>query len=103
MIDFEELKNRTRASLGLYAETSAMTLESYAKENKPWTNRTTMAWKTTKGSWGWEGDTLQICISGNTPYYKYLELAMEKRFSILVPTMTEHASEILEGMRDILK
>lgn len=94
---------RMRAAIGLYADTSANNLEGIAKEKASWTDRTGHARQSINGDFGWEGDKCKIILSGNTEYFVYLELANEKAYAILKPTIEANTSEILKGYRKLVK
>lgn len=100
--DFKAVERKVRAAIGVYADTAAKKMEAEAKRNAPWTDRTSNARNSIQGDFGWKGKRAVISLSGNMDYFVFLELAMEKRYSILVPTIEKHAKEILEGYRRML-
>lgn len=90
-----------KGAIGLYGDTAAKRMEADAKAHKPWTNRTGNAVNSILGSFSWKGDHARIEISGNVDYFVWLELAHEKRFAILVPTIQKDAPEVLKNYRRI--
>lgn len=90
-----------RAAIGLYADTAAKKMEGEAKGNASWTDRTSNARNSILGDSGWKGKHAVISLSGNVNYFPYLELAMEKKYSILLPTIQKNAPEVLRGYRRI--
>ena len=80
-------EQKMKAALGLYANTAAKKLETEGKRNAPWIDRTSNARNSIQGDHKWEGNRLAIILSGNVNYFVYLELAMEKKYSILLPTI----------------
>ena len=46
-----EREIKTRAALGLYADTVAKKMETHAKSNKPWVDRTGMAKQSLNSTW----------------------------------------------------
>ena len=98
-----EREIKTRASLGLYADTVAKKMESYAKTNKPWVDRTGRATQSLNSSWKWKGDVARVELSHGVDYGVYLELAHEKRFAILQPTVNALSKEILEGFKELMR
>lgn len=90
-----------RAAIGLYADTAAKKMEAEAKQNAPWTDRTSNARNSIRGAFGWKGKHAVISLSGNMNYSGYLELAMEKKYAILLPTIQKNAPEVLRGYRRI--
>lgn len=95
----EEVKQKLKFALGTLADTSVKRMEGYAKENRPWIDDTSNAKNSIQGTWEWRGKDLALKVSGNMEYSMYLELAMEKRYAILKPTVLKHAPEILKNFR----
>ncbi len=95
------LKHKT--ALGLYANTAAKRLEAEAKRDAPWTDRTSNARNSIQGTAGWDGDVLKVILSGGMHYSVYLELAHEKRFATLKPTIDKNAPNILQGYQKLVK
>ena len=91
------------ASLELYANTAAQKLEADAKEKAGWTDRTSQARNSIQGSSGWDGDKLKVVVSANTDYAPYLELANEKQYAILKPTVDADSPEIIRGFQKLVK
>ena len=90
-----------RAAIGVYADTAAKKMEAEAKQNAPWIDRTSNARNSIRGDFGWEGGKAVISLSGNMDYSVFLELAMEKKCAILVPTIERNATDILSAYRRI--
>lgn len=101
--NLREAANKQLAALGLYAETAAMKMEDYAKPNAPWTDRTSNARQSISGGHFWRGNNLVVRLSGGMEYSVYLELAMEKRWAILRPTVERFAPDILSGYQRLVK
>ncbi|OOO66770.1 hypothetical protein BS638_06495 [Clostridium tepidum] len=95
----EKLTNDTTEKLDKYAEKSGMKMEAYAKQNAPWENQTGQARRTLKGGKEWEGDKVNIYISGNMEYSPYLEYKNDGKYAILEPTVNKLSKEILEGFK----
>lgn len=96
------VEQQVKAAIGLYADTAAKKMEGEAKKNRPWTDRTGHAKNSIQGSFGWEGNKAKITLSGNMDYSVFLELANEKRFAVLVPTIQRFAPEILKGYKKVV-
>ncbi|WP_352419831.1 hypothetical protein [Proteiniborus sp.] len=97
------VENKVRSAIGLYADTAAKKMEGEAKGNAPWTDRTSNARNSIRGDFGWKGKHAVISLSGNMNYSVYLELAHEKRFAILVPTIQKNAPEVIKGYQRLVK
>lgn len=85
-----------------YAQAAAAKLEAAAKVDAPWTDRTALARQTIAGVSDWVGDSLRIGIAGNMNYSLYLEFCNEKRYAILWPTINKMATEIIQGMHNLI-
>lgn len=98
-----EREIKTRAALGLYADTVAKKMETYAKTNRPWTDRTGRAKQSLNSSWKWMGDVVRVELSHGVDYGIYLEFCNEKRYAIIKPTIDKVSPEAIKGLRNILK
>ena len=102
--------------------TAAAQIEAYAKQNRPWTDRTGNARNTLEGVWMQEtaaedsGDALQprrgaggekkvhtLGIVGHMPYSVFLELSYEGKYAILWPTVNALAPEILRRLAECME
>lgn len=101
--NFKAVEQKMRAAIGVYADTAAKKMEGEAKKNAPWTDRTTNSRNSIQGDFNWQGNKAIIALSGNVDYFVYLELAMEKRYSILKPTIDRNAPEIIRGYQRLVK
>lgn len=90
------------AAVRMYAETQAKNLEGYAKEHRPWTDRTGDARKRLTGYVTEIPNGYRINLAHGVDYGIWLELAMEKRFAILEPTVRLRGPEVLRGLKNLL-
>lgn len=100
--NFKAVENKVRAAIGLLADTAAKKMEAEAKNNAPWTDRTSNARNSIRGDFGWKGNQAIITLSGNMEYSPYLELANEKKYEILVPTIRRNAPEVLKAYKKVV-
>lgn len=98
-----QFNERALAAIGMYAETEAKVLEGYTKENRPWTDRTGDARKRLTGYVTNIPNGYRINIAHGVDYGIWLELAMEKRFAILEPTIRLKSNEVLTGFSNLLE
>lgn len=106
------------AAVGRAGAECAGEMEQYAKQNRPWTDRTGNARRTMEGVFGWgkvgaDGlfepvgptgcHTLVVGVEGNMPYSVNLELSFDGRYSILAPTVHHFAPEIMSAFAGALK
>ena len=98
-----EREIKTKASLGLYADTVAKKMETHAKSNKPWVDRTGRAKQSLNSSWKWVGDVARVELSHGVYYGIYLELCNEKKYAIIKPTIDIISPQAIRGLNKILK
>lgn len=72
--------------------------QPYYQGGHPWQNITYMAERSITGRAERRGDLTRISLSGGVRYMVYLELAMEKRWAVLWPTIKRHTPEILKAV-----
>lgn len=128
--NLQKAEKKAIAAFALYGDTASKKLETYAKSNHPWQNRTHEAEKRLYGSSELKGKTLTVAISHGVDYGPSLELGSGPRlikptskkalywdgadhpvkyvnhpgtmpYPILTPTIEANANEILSGL-DIL-
>lgn len=95
-------ERKVKAAIGLYAQTAAKKMEADAKRNAPWQDRTGAARNSLLGDFAWRNYNAVITLSGNMDYSVYLELAHEKRFAILKPTIDKFTPEVLKGYQRLV-
>ena len=93
---------RAQAAVEMYAKHQAKNLESYAKRNAPWTDRTGMARKSLNATTEKRSNGIRITLAHGVDYGLWLELAHEKRFAIVKPTIELRGNEVLKGYADLL-
>ena len=96
------LSYRMDDAFRMYAETSAKKLEGYTKQNRPWTDRTNRARLGLTSYVKPIEKGYRIVLAHTVDYGLWLELAMEKRFAILEPTVRLKGPEVLEGMKKLM-
>src|SRR5471030_2180724 len=92
-----EFEIKSRAVIGLYGDTAGKKLETEAKTNGPWTDRTGLSRKTIEGGKQWQGEKCVVYVAGNTEQFPYLELANDKKYATLQPAVNKLSPEILRG------
>lgn len=93
-----------RSCLDTVGRNAASRMENYAKQNRPWTDRTGNARRTMQGVFtcgsettgGFSSDGIcTVGVEGHMPYSVFLELGYGGRYSILAPTVHHFAPSIL--------
>lgn len=97
-----ELDEKVAKASEVYANSAGTKMTNYAKEKAPWTDRTGNSRQTIDSNVEKKGNTTEIQIRGNTPHFKYLELAHEKKHAILWPTIQRHAADVLKGWAKVI-
>lgn len=97
-------ESKADAAIRMYAENGAIELENYAKENRPWTDRSGAARQRLKGYIGAASVGWRLYLAHGVSYGIWLELAHEKRFSI-IPKTIEYVgtSTIMPGFKRLLE
>lgn len=107
--DFSDLERgvndfatRGYLAIRLYADTAAIKLQNYAKNNAKWTDRTGAARGRLNGYVTPLGDIIRVNLAHGVDYGIWLELAHSKRFAIVQPTIELKSQEVFNGLNSIL-
>lgn len=99
----DNLITKTGTAILMYAGTKAAQLESQMKVKRPWTDRTGMAKATLRARVSQpDTHTIRITLSHGVSYGIWLELAHEKNWAILAPTLENEAPKIVKGLGKII-
>lgn len=96
-------EERCNAAISMYASNAALKLQNYAREHRPWTDRTGHARQRLTGTSERVPQGYQIALAHGVDYGIWLELAHEKRFAIIQPTIQAESPEILSGFQNLLE
>lgn len=99
----DQLKIKAPQAMTALADVGAKKMEAYAKINARWTDRTGNARLRLRGSYEKIDNELHIVISHGVEYGIWLELAHEKRFAILLETLTNTSPEIIQGFQGLIE
>lgn len=80
----------------------AFEMQSYAKENAPWTDRTGRARRTLTGFCERSQNDFKIGVMGMMPYSPRLELGFSGKYAILTPTLDKYAFEIYTSVSEVI-
>ena len=87
----------------MYAATKASEIESKMKQNRPWTDRTGMAKALLSAKVSQPNDkTVRITLAHGVDYGIWLELANEKNYAIIAPTVDEEGPRIITDLNDLM-
>lgn len=103
MLDkFAELSSKADAAMWKYVETGALQVQNYARAHRPWTDRTGAARQRLTGTPSARPGGYRITLAHGVDYGIWLELAHEKRFAIIEPTIKAKGPNIMEGFDNLL-
>ena len=101
--NLDRLNNRMLAATRLYAETAAQQMEAYAKQNAPWKDITGISRQTISHDVKSERYKQTIILRGGvSSHFIFLELAFERRYAIIEPTLIKMAPGIVRGWKRII-
>lgn len=96
LVDYNDKFN---IAMAMFCSTNSQRLQSHAQQNRKWTDRTSSAKTRLKGSWykTIEGK-FRLQLAHGVDYGIWLELANEKNYAIIAPTI-DYLSPII--LRDL--
>lgn len=98
-------KIATKASVVLlmYAATKAVELQYKMQQNRPWTDRTGKAKATLNAKVSQpSATTVRITLAHGVDYGIWLELAHEKKYAIIEPTIRLESPRVVEDMAQLM-
>lgn len=96
------LGERLSTATLMFGTTKATELETYMKENRKWTDRTGDARGRLAGRAYKSNTGIRIELSHGVNYGLWLELAHEKKYAIIEPTVRLKSREVMEDFQDLL-
>lgn len=100
---FSQFSTKSEAAIWMYVDTSALKLQNYARSHRPWTDRTGAARQRLTGTPQTTDNGYRIRLAHGVDYGIWLELAHEKRFAIIEPTIQAEGPEIMKGFQRLLE
>lgn len=98
-----EFSTKADMAMWMYTDTAALKVQNYAKRNRPWTDRTGDARKRLTGTPEATKTGYRIKLAHGVDYGIWLELAHEKRFAIIEPTIKAMGPEVIKGFEKLLE
>ena len=99
--NLDTFEGRFNAALEMYVDTASKNLESEAKRNRPWTDRTNRARLGLTGSYEVKPKLATIVLAHTVDYGVWLELAHEKNWAIIMPTINASSGGIINGLNNL--
>lgn len=97
------LEKKSNEAVRMYANTAASKLESHAKKNRPWTDRTGLAKMSLRGYVEPQPSAFRIFLAHGVEYGINLELNYEKKYAIIQPTILALSPDIMKGLDRLLE
>lgn len=101
LIGLTNLETKMNAAVLMFSNTVAKDFESYAKHNRPWTDRTGRARQGLTGYVETKGPVYRINIAHTVDYGIWLEYARNKKYAILEPTVRIKSPEVIEAFKGL--
>lgn len=99
----DNMSTKLGAVILMYSATKAAELQSKMKLNRPWTDRTGMAKATLSAKVSQPSQNIvRITLAHGVSYGIWLELAHEKNYAIIAPTIREEGPRIIEDLGDLM-
>ena len=94
---------RSDMAVRMYAEAAAIKLQNYMRDNAPWVDRTGHARQRLTGTVSNAPGGYKITLAQGVDYGIWLELANEKRYSIIQPTILVNSNDVMAGLDRLLE
>lgn len=98
----ETLNTKFNQAIMMFGVTKAQELEDYMKENRKWTDRTNLARQSLTGKCEKVDEGIKITLSHGVDYGIWLELAHEKKYAIVQPTILLKGNETMEHFKMLI-
>lgn len=99
----DAMSEKLGATVLMYAATKSVELEAKMKQNRPWTDRTGMAKATLNTKVSKPDDhTIRITLAHGVQYGIWLELAREKRYAIIGPTIDIEGPRVVKDLTNLM-
>lgn len=101
--DCTQYRVRFQVAILTLAEVAATKMEAYAKNNRPWTDRTGNARQKLAGDAAWvTRDKIMIVVAHHMSYGYWLELAHQRKYKILEESVEKCVPELYRALRRLV-
>lgn len=101
--NLDKMSIKLGAVILMYAATKASELQAKMKLNRPWTDRTGMAKALLNAKVSQPNEnTVRITLTHGVSYGIWLELAHNKNYAIIAPTIREEGPRIVEDLDNLM-
>lgn len=101
--NLDKMTTKLGAVVLMYSATKASEIQSKMQQNRPWTDRTGKAKATLSAKVSRPSETLiRTTLAHGVDYGIWLELAHEKNYAIIAPTIDKEAPRIIDDLNDLM-
>ena len=101
--NLDNMSTKLGAVILMYAATKASEIQATMKMNRPWTDRTGMAKALLNAKVSQPSPTIvRITLAHGVDYGIWLELAHEKNYAIIAPTVREEGPRIVSDLDNLM-
>ena len=101
--NLDKMSVKMGALVLMYASTKASRLQAEMQKNRPWRDRTGMAKATLRATVSQPKENLiRITLAHGVSYGVWLELAKQKKFAIIGPTIKNESPKIITDLQGIM-
>ena len=101
--NLDKMSVKLGAVVLMYAATKASELQAKMKTNRPWTDRTGMAKALLNAKVSQPSKNIvRITLAHGVKYGIWLELAHEKNYAIIAPTIREEGPRIIKDLNNLM-
>ena len=101
--NLDKMSVKIGAAVLMYSSTKASELQSKMKLNRPWTDRTGMAKALLTARVSQPNPkTVRITLAHGVDYGIWLELAHEKNYAIIAPTIREESPKVVADLNNLM-
>lgn len=101
--NLDKMGTKLGALILMYSATKASELQSKMKLNRPWTDRTGMAKALLNARVSQPSKTIvRITLAHGVNYGVWLELAHEKNYAIIAPTIREEGPRVVKDLDNLM-
>lgn len=101
--NIDKMSDKLGAVVLMYSATKASELQAKMKTNRPWTDRTGMAKALLSAKVSQPSPTIiRITLAHGVDYGIWLELAHEKNYAIIAPTIREEGPRVVGDLKGLM-
>jgi hypothetical protein len=99
--NIERYGDRAREAVDELLRYYERVIEAYAKQYAPWTDRTSNARQNLFAHVDRDGNSVRLYLSHRVEYGIWLELKYSGRYAVILPTLQNHETAIMNSIRQL--